>query len=297
MTERPIREKGDNDGDRNIAEEQKEYLIGQILTEFLMNIEVSLPRPNSSTLENQVTALETYTKALDAGLEAWLSEKFFTVDTGGDVAAKIEVLKEVAKAYFVRLYMIENGMLPELAQLTTMDEDGKPLVDVFRMQTEHIEQLQKAFGDFFKGLLPITNRANEKFKTIQDKSTTEATGTDTYSSGQDMSGGEGGGFGGWGAGGDMGGAMGSDMGTGEMPEFGGGGGFGGGGMGEGETAPTPSEFGTGKEPGEETGERTAPEEAEPVAEEEEEKESEKNRKENEEEETEEEEKTKKKPGE
>ncbi|CAE6854207.1 hypothetical protein R75461_07624 [Paraburkholderia nemoris] len=129
--------------------------------------------------------------------------------TGGDIAAKIETLKEVAKAYFIRLYMIENGMLPELAQLTTMDEDGKPLVDVYSMQTEHIEQLQKAFGEFFKGLLPITNRANEKFKTVQDKSTTEA--TDSYSSGSDTSGGDDCGFGGGG---------GENMGRGEMPDFG-----------------------------------------------------------------------------
>ncbi|WP_233874908.1 hypothetical protein [Paraburkholderia adhaesiva] len=251
-------------GDKNVGEQQKEYLVEQILVEFLMNVEVSLPRPNSSTLENQVTALETYTKALEAGLEAWISEKFFNVDTAGDVAAKIETLKEVAKAYFVRLYMIENGMLPELAQLTTMDEDGKPLVDVFKMQTEHIEQLQKAFGDFFKGLLPITNRANEKFKTVQDKSTTEA--TDSYSSSSDTSGGEDYGFGGGGGEGDMGG--------GEMPDFGGGGGFGGpeSGEGEGETAPTPSEFGSGAERGEATShEPEEPEKGEKEEEDEEER--------------------------
>ncbi|WP_250477885.1 MULTISPECIES: hypothetical protein, partial [unclassified Caballeronia] len=134
VTNRPV-------GDRDVGNEQKEYLVEQILVEFLMNVEVSLPRPNSSTLGNQVTALERYTKALEAGLEAWISEKFFNADTGGDVAAKIETLKEVAKAYFVRLYIVENGMLPELAQLTTVDEDGKPLVDVFKMQTDHIEQL------------------------------------------------------------------------------------------------------------------------------------------------------------
>jgi hypothetical protein len=241
ITDRPVLGKA---GSRDVGEDQKEYLVEQILIEFLMNVEVSLPRPNSSTLENQVTALETYTKALEAGLEAWISEKFFNVDTAGDVAAKIETLKEVAKAYYVRLYMIENGMLPELAQLTTMDEDGKPLVDVFRMQTEHIEQLQKAFGDFFKGLLPITNRANEKFKTVQDKSTTEA--SDSYSSSSsDTSGGGEYDFGGGGEG-DIGG-----MGGGEMPDFGGGEGFGAMQTPEGEGGPTPSPFGSGG--GENTG--------------------------------------------
>jgi hypothetical protein len=120
-------------GNQDVGEEQKEYLIEQILGEFLMSVEVSLPRPNSSTLENQVTVLETYIKALDAGLEVWISEKSFNVDTAGDVAAKVETVKEVAKAYCVRLFMAGNGMLPELALLTTMDEDGKPLVDVFMM--------------------------------------------------------------------------------------------------------------------------------------------------------------------
>ncbi|KAA0997726.1 hypothetical protein FVF58_47735 [Paraburkholderia panacisoli] len=44
VTDRPV-------GDKNVGEEQKEYLVEQILVEFLMNVEVSLPRPNSSTLE------------------------------------------------------------------------------------------------------------------------------------------------------------------------------------------------------------------------------------------------------
>jgi len=84
----------------------------------------------------------------------------------------------------------------------------EPLVDVFRMQAEHIEQLQKAFGDFFKGLLPITNRVNEKFQTVQGKSITEA--SDSYSSsGTDTSGSKNYGFSG-----------GSGEGEGENPEEG-----------------------------------------------------------------------------
>jgi hypothetical protein len=196
---------------KKLNEDQKEFLIQQTLVEFLMNVEVSLPRPNSSTLENQVTALETYTKALDVALEAWLSEKFFTPDTGGDMAAKIEVLKETAKAYYVRQWMAENGMLTELAQLTTTGEDGEPLVDVFKIQAEHIEQLQKTFGAFFTDLVPTTNRANDKYQKTVEKSNTQESGS-SYSS-SDNSGSSGAdGFG-------MGGLSDAGMGGG-MPDFG-----------------------------------------------------------------------------
>ncbi|WP_144444097.1 hypothetical protein [Caballeronia arationis] len=210
-------------GAKSFTEEQKAFLIQQVLREFLMNVEVSLPRPNSSTLENQVTALETYVKALDMALDAWLSEKFFTSDTGGDVAAKIEVLKETAKAYYIRQWMSENGMLTELAQLTTTGEDGKPVVDVFKVQADHIEQLQKTFGEFFKTLTPATNRANDKFQATIKKSNTQE-GSSSYSSDTDSSSGGGSddfGFGG-GDNSESGGGGGDDDLNGGMPDFGGG---------------------------------------------------------------------------
>jgi hypothetical protein len=213
-------------GGPSFTEAQKEFLIQQVLREFLMNVEVSLPRPNSSTLENQVTALETYVKALDMALDAWLSEKFFTSDTGGDVAGKIEVLKETAKAYYVRQWMSENGMLTELAQLTTTGEDGQPVVDVFKIQADHIEQLQKTFGDFFKSLVPATNRANDKYQAAIKKSNTQEGGS-SYSSDTDSSSSGGTddlGFGGGDNGDGSGSAGGGDDLNGGMPDFGGGGG-------------------------------------------------------------------------
>ncbi|WP_144106752.1 hypothetical protein [Paraburkholderia sp. BCC1886] len=201
-----------------INDDQKEFLIQQTLIEFLMNIEVSLPRPNSSTLENQVTALETYIKALDMGLEAWLSETFFTTDTAGDIAEKIQPLKETAKSYFIRQWMSENGMLSELAQLTTTGEDGKPLMDVFKIQGEHIEQLSKTFGAFFKDIMPRINSTNAEFKKVEDKNTTQGGGAS--SGGGDGNSGGGGDdmFGGGDQGGEGGGG---DGGLGDMPDFGG----------------------------------------------------------------------------
>jgi hypothetical protein len=164
---------------KGLTEDQKEYVINQVLIDFVMNITVSLPRPNSTTLENQLTALKAYSDALDVTLEAWISDQFFTPDTGGDVAEKINTMKAVAKAYFMRQWMSENGMLTELGQLTTTDEDGKPVIDVFKMQADHIETLTKTFNEFFKNLVPITNKENDKFQETMKESNTQAEGSST----------------------------------------------------------------------------------------------------------------------
>lgn len=194
-----------------LTEDQKEYVINQVLMDFIMNVEVSLPRPNSSTLTNQFEAMKTYSEAVDQGLEAWVSDQFFTPDTAGDVAEKINTMKAVAKAYFMRKWMSDNGMLNELAQLTTTDEEGRPVIDIFKSQADHIETLQKTFNQFFKGLVSITNKANDTYQETQKESNTQAQGSDTS-------------FGGGEGGGDMGG--GDNGGLGGLDDLGGGGGGG-----------------------------------------------------------------------
>ena len=131
---------------------EKKVMVNKYLNEFIMNFEVTLPVPNSVTLETQMAAMEIYTKALDASLEAWISEKFFTSDEGGIVANQVATIKEVVKAYYLRKWMAENGVMTELNALTTLGTDGTPVVDVYEAQEGHIEGLTKALTKFMVGI-------------------------------------------------------------------------------------------------------------------------------------------------
>lgn len=142
-------------------EKSKRLIISKFLHEYIMSFEVTLPKPNSVTLENQVTALETYTKALDATLEAWVSEKFFTSDIGGDIANQVATVKEVLKAYYLRQWMAENGVMTELSNLTTTGPDGEPLVDIYKMQAEHISALSLSLTKFMAILQPTKDASND----------------------------------------------------------------------------------------------------------------------------------------
>jgi hypothetical protein len=181
---------------------QKEFLIDQILTQFIRGFEIYLPRPNAASLENQMTSMESYGKALDEGLDAWLSEKFFTTEVVGEVATNVVALRESIKAYYMRKFMSENGILPELSELTTADESGQPVINIYDMQKSHIESLVTSLTESLVKLTVVRNDAN----TVLDKTGAVAAGAGDTGDGatDDGMGGGDTGLGGFDAGGDTG---------------------------------------------------------------------------------------------
>jgi len=168
------------------------------LREFLLSFEVTLPRPNSATLENQATAMDTYTKMLDASLNAWVDQSFFTTEVGGDVANQVEVVKQMLRAHFLRQWMAENGVMPELAVLTMQDEEGNAQLDVMKMNKAHTEGLIKSMTSFMKGLQPAKEAGNKIMGQLDVDTSTTSSGTP-----DDGLGGSGGGDTGGGGGGEF----------------------------------------------------------------------------------------------
>ncbi|MNU19561.1 hypothetical protein D3C71_77900 [compost metagenome] len=155
----------------------KEYVVGEFLREFLLSFEVTLPRPNSATLENQATAMDTYTKMLDASLNAWVDGSFFTTETGGDVAGQVETMKQMLRAHFLRQWMAENGVMPELAVLTMQDEEGNPEMDVMKLNQAHVQGLIKSMTTFMEGMQPAKEAANKIMSGLNVDTSTTSSGT------------------------------------------------------------------------------------------------------------------------
>jgi len=139
----------------------KQYVCNKVLRDFLLNFEVTLPSPNSVTLDNQVEALKVYSDALDAGLEHVISDSFFTQDVGGEAASLVGPAKAIVKAQLMRTYMADNGILPELLEITTLGDDNKPMIDFAGQYTAHVEALTKALGALAVGLHPLKAATDE----------------------------------------------------------------------------------------------------------------------------------------
>lgn len=205
---------------QGIEEHKKRFVVEQILIQFIATLTVSLPKPNTVTLENQMAAYDKYVEGLDKTLDAWISSTFFTSDMVGAISADVDAIRASVRALYLRKFMAENGIFTELADLTAQDESGNPALNLFESQKTHLEGLIKSFTENIVKLAVVKNDANKILDT---------TGATPEGGGGFGGGTEGGGTDEFGAGGEGGGGAEPDLGG---PEGGSEGGEGGGEGGE-----------------------------------------------------------------
>lgn len=128
-----------------------------ILHEFVNSIAVSLPRPDSITIERQMEAYDKYVEALEKCLEAYFSSDFLDGTAMGDQQESVDVVKAAILAHYKRKWMRENNMLPELAELATFTEEDAPMIDLLNEHTQHIE----AIGASLQGYMVKVAEAQE----------------------------------------------------------------------------------------------------------------------------------------
>lgn len=139
----------------------KNLVIDRILADFLEGLEISLPRPNTATLENQKESLNQYIELLDMAIDAYLSDEFFTEEIGGEISRSVDSIKKVLRAHFIRQYMAENGIMPEVASIVSLSDNNEPELDLWETQTEHIKKLAATLGNFI-ATIDRSKRDNDK---------------------------------------------------------------------------------------------------------------------------------------
>lgn len=180
------------DFEKEDGEQQRGLLIAEVLEQFIRSFSVSLPSPNTASLTNQLAALTEYEAIIDKALDSWIPQNGLTSDTVGDNSNAFEALKALVKGHYMRKYMVENGIMPELADLTTKDENGKPLMDLYQSQHDHVQALSASLTGLMKSFQPQKDLANGVIQELGGVDAAAAS-TDDGSSTGDGSGGGGGG--------------------------------------------------------------------------------------------------------
>lgn len=151
----------------------KQVMIRDMLDDYVMGFTVTLPRPSSVSLANQLEAFDKYMEGIDKALDFYVSTAMLNSATLGDLSTDIDTVKEIIKARYARKWMAENGLFPELAELTTTDEDGKPVVNLNDEFESHINSMAASVNDLFKRIQPIKKAANVEAQARADADTTE----------------------------------------------------------------------------------------------------------------------------
>lgn len=175
-------------------EKFKKLVIEQCLNEFLNQLTVELPSPASTTLEAQQEAFNNAATFYKEALEYVLNESFFDTSVQGEgLSDHVDMMKNIILSHLMRDYMAKNAILPELSDLTTLDEDGKVAMNMMDELEKHIMALGLSTGNFFTRFKDFAIKQTAVFQNVGDSSTDGTTEPDSGGGGGGDSGGEGGG--------------------------------------------------------------------------------------------------------
>lgn len=160
---------------------RRQVIIKDLLDEFVLGFSITLPRPNSVSLDNQKASFDKYMEVVDAALTHYISTDILNSETLGDLSEHVDSIKNNIKAVYARRWMAENGMLPELAELTTLDEEGMPAVNLMEQQSDHIKAIATSMNRLLEQLKATKTAANKIEQARKDADTGEG-GADTTSS-------------------------------------------------------------------------------------------------------------------
>lgn len=136
---------------RDALEENKSKVH---LNDVIEAIELSLPEPDNSKLENQITAFSTYSNALETMLRAYFSTDMLGRTIDNEIEDAIEPTIECIKSYYQRQWLRNNNVLPELDKLTQQDS-GSNILDLNTVHKEHLDAIIKSVGTLLIGIRKV----------------------------------------------------------------------------------------------------------------------------------------------
>lgn len=201
-----------------VSPELKKLTVEELIDEFILAINVGLPAPDNTQHERQLESLEVYERLLDKALESHITPDMFPDDLTEISGLADDVLLNT-KALFMRQFMANNNIMPELNVLTEMDGNRPAFSLLDFINTQRATTIQ-AFLEYAAGKKKFKDRLHTLYKEIiesinndgDDGFGSDSGGGDDFGDGSDdggddFGGDDGGGFG------DEGGEPGLDEGT------------------------------------------------------------------------------------
>lgn len=134
-------ERGGEDGTHGV-------LYDNIIEEFFRVLEVKLPSPDNTKLDTQMDQLNKYVQGLDVALNAWIAADFMDLATNDNDSGYMSQVISTVKAYFIRQYMLENNIFPELTELTRKGTEDSPALNISKEVILHMQNFVQNLGDW-----------------------------------------------------------------------------------------------------------------------------------------------------
>ena len=153
---------------RKLNKEHKKLSHEEVVDEFIASLSASLPAPDTTRIDQQLQAFEQYTNLLDRSLESYITADLFPSEMLQREPDVVNHVISVVRAYYQRLWLERNNVLPELDQLTQMDgkKSGFNLLDI---QEGQFNSLGEAIQSYLEGINKTKEKWSEKYQEQMDE--------------------------------------------------------------------------------------------------------------------------------
>lgn len=129
---------------------------------FIESIHVTLPPPDTTKVKEQKEAFTEQEAFYEEAIKYFFDQEFLTEDDLGRLGGMDQIGKhqKFVKAYFMRNWMKDNGIMTELFDMVGVDKNGKPLIDFNEKRNEYMESLAKALLPMMKQSMKRSGNIN-----------------------------------------------------------------------------------------------------------------------------------------
>ena len=146
---------------RDAAEDFSDIDLDEVILDFVSSLRTQLPSPDTVSLVNQMKAFTAYTEALDAAIKAYMDPAFLDATALGELSSVVDATIAATKAHFIRQWLRNNNVLPELDALTTFSDKDGPGVDLLKSHEHLLEGLGQSVTEFMKKRFAAQSKTNE----------------------------------------------------------------------------------------------------------------------------------------
>ena len=179
--------------EKNLSEEEsadfnqnKNKYIKAFVEEYIENLIVELPKPDSTSLKSLTQEYKDYKEAITEAIDSWISSELQTNDLMGDISNNIDTIKRNMISLYLRKWQVENNYLPELTEITYEDKEANELAEVYKNIKDFNITITKLSLQLFDELKPYREKSDEDVETIDipegDGSSGDSFGSDEFGS-------------------------------------------------------------------------------------------------------------------
>lgn len=149
-----------------LAQKDEDKAIDFFMDEVIESLKASLPSPETTTIQNQMSAFKEFKEAVEETFNYILSDDAVSQSILGESAEKIVALREPLKAQLIRDWMLRNNFMSELFDLVETDDEGNPKSAVAVMAQDHIKRLSLNILEMMKAFTPVSVAVAKDLQTL-----------------------------------------------------------------------------------------------------------------------------------